>query len=223
MRFLSRFVLTLAIAGLVAGQSYAQPRFGGAMRGIMVNPAFLLRNTDVQKELKLTEEQIADYKKFSDGIQETMREKFQELIGLDEKERDAKIKELMTSISADCMKAVKLTADQSKRLKQIGLQAQGAEAYSDPEVQKALKLTDKQKEEIKTIQKDAQKDMEDMFRDLQGGDRQEIAKKMQEHQKATNQKVVAVLSEDQKKAWKKLVGAPFELKMQGFGGGRQRQ
>ena len=84
---------------------------------------------------------------------------------------------------------------------------------TDSDVEKALKLDNAQKEKIKTIAGDAMAQMRELFQP--GGDPQEMAKKRAAMQKESMDRVTAILSADQKAAWKELVGAPFEVQFQG--------
>src|SRR5439155_18323809 len=113
-----------------------------------------------------------------------------------------KFQALNKTVSEEQMKALSdiLSADQIKRLKQISLQTRGAQAFADAEVQKELKLTDDQKDKIKTINDDARQEMQTLFQP--GGDREEAQKKMTALRKETMEKVMGVLTDDQKKAWK---------------------
>jgi hypothetical protein len=103
-----------------------------------------------------------------------------------------------------------LSADQIKRLKQIQLQQRGLEAFRDAEVEKALKLSDEQKEKLKTIAEEVRKEMGGLFQRGQGGNPREAFQKMQEMRTKAREKADAVLTDEQKKAWKELTGAPFE-------------
>jgi hypothetical protein len=121
------------------------------------------------------------------------------------------------------MKALEgvLKPEQMKRLKQIELQMHGAGAFHDAKVQTALKITDEQKEKIKSIQEDAGKEIRELFT---GGGRDFRAngEKMQKINKETMKKTMGVLSPEQKKAWRDMVGEPFEMKREQRPMGRPR-
>ena len=51
-------------------------------------------------------------------------------------------------------------------------------------------------------------------------DRQAAMQKIQALRKETNTKVMALMTEDQKKTWKEMTGEPFEVTYQGGRGGR---
>jgi len=131
--------------------------------------------------------------------------------------------ELGRTINEETYKALAdvLKPEQIKRLKQIQLQRQGTFAFMSPDTQMELKLTDDQKDKIKTIGDDARQEMGALFEEQDQAARQ---KKMAAFQKETMEKITAVLTDDQKKTWKEMTGEPFEYKPdpgEGFGGGRR--
>jgi len=174
-------------------------------------PGLLLLNQEsVQKELKLSKDQIKDVK----SAWGKQMEAFRGLQDVDEEERPKKIQEIAKE--GDKAVAKILKKDQTKRLKQITLQVQGAQAFADPAVAKELKLSDEQKKKIKGIQDAAQKEMREAFQDA-AGDQEELQKKMGEIRKSTNDKTMKLLTDDQKKTWKKMTGKKFEGKLNFFG------
>jgi hypothetical protein len=114
-----------------------------------------------------------------------------------------------------------LKPEQEKRYKQISLQAQGARAFQDPEVQKQLKLTDDQKASLKTIMEDAAKEQQELRQGAQGGNRQEAGQKMAALRKETMEKAQNVLTDAQKTTWKDVIGKPFAIKFERPGGPRR--
>ena len=112
--------------------------------------------------------------------------------------------------------------DQMKRLKEIKLQVQGVRAFNDPDIAKALDLTDEEKTKIKAIEDEGRTAMRGLFQP--GGDPQAMRQKIEEFRKSQLEKVTAVLTADQKAKWKELTGEPFkgEIQMGPPGGGRRR-
>src|SRR5207245_2781460 len=85
----------------------------------------------------------------------------------------------------------------------------GANLLRMPEVQAELKITDEQRTKIQTIVDDQRNAMRELFQGGGGGDRQAMMQKMQELRKQTDDKIAAVLTDDQKSKWKEMTGAPF--------------
>lgn len=213
MRSLKMSLTALGIAALLASPAWAQ-RGGGMFGG---GPAFLISNKSVQEELKLDDKQVEKAKEVSDKVREKMTalRDSSELQNLEGAERFTKMQELMKPINEEASKSVAelLKPEQSKRLKQISLQQQGAFAFSNPEFQKEMKFTDDQKAKLKDIQEATNKRMVEI-REEAAGDFQAMREKMTEMRKETLEKITALLSDDQKKDWKEKTGAPFEIKFE---------
>src|SRR5205814_2046834 len=108
------------------------------------------------------------------------------------------------------------------RLEQIQNQQAGIGMYAKEDVQKALKLSSDQKEKIRAINEDMQKNMRDLFSGGaggRGGFDPEAMRKRQALQKEAAEAIAKVLDADQKAALKDVTGAPFELRLEGFGAG----
>jgi Spy/CpxP family protein refolding chaperone len=221
MRRSVKVLLTFGLVALLASPVLAQQqrqRQGGGRGGF---GAALLQNPDVQKELKITDDQKEKLTKISADIREKHKDDLAKARDLSQEDRA----KLMKEISDESSKAYSevLSADQMKRYKQIQLQQRGAGAFSDPEVQQTLKLTDDQKSKLKTINEDSRKEMQEAFQSAQGGDRQAAQKKIQTLRKDTMDKASAVLTDDQKKAWKDMTGEHFELTAGPGGAGAGRR
>jgi Spy/CpxP family protein refolding chaperone len=237
---LLKTTMILTLMCLLVGPALAQERGqgrGGRGGGFGGGPGMLIQNSSVQKELKLSDDEIKKIKEAVDGINSKHQEERAALRNLQGDERREKGQELGRKVTEETNQALAsiLTPEQSKRLKEITLQQEGARAFNGEEVQKALKLTDDQKDKIKTINEDAAKDMRELF--PQGGRRgaggaggggavdaatfKEMQTKMAAIRKETLDKVTSVLTDDQKKAWKDMTGAPFEVKFEPRQGGRR--
>ncbi len=195
MRVLFRLVSLATVVALSSSAALAQGqfRFGAG--------DFLLGQESVQKELKLSEEQI---KKVED-LSASMREKFKEALGLEGDERRTKWEE----IRKENEKAVEiLKPEQSKHLKQISYQQQGAGAFANAEVVEALKLTNEQKQEVEKINHESR--FAQMRELIKGAADEEDRKKIEELRKDASEKVVKLLSDEQKAKWKDLQGEPFK-------------
>jgi Spy/CpxP family protein refolding chaperone len=208
MRSTRTTLLALSAAALLASPAFAQPPGGG--RGGMQRGGgglgMLLGNASVQEELKLDDKQKEKIKEFA----AKQREAQQGLRDLDQDERRAKMAEMNKHAEAFAKEV--LTADQNKRMKQIVIQSAGLRAFSMEDVAKELKLTDDQKEKIKTLNDDLQKDVRELFQG--GGDPQENMQKVQSLNKEFMTKAAGVLTDEQKKHWTEMTGKPFTVRMQ---------
>ncbi len=222
MRTLARWGVVLGVVIFMAGVAEAQQPGGGKGRGGRGGPgmgggvANLLGMEVVQKDLNLEQDQIDKAKTAIKEVTDKYQSEMAELRNLQGEERMEKGRELNKKVTDETLKALAsvLKPEQIDRLKQIQLQQRGAQAFNDAEVQKSLKLTDEQKEKIKTINDDAGKEMREMF---QGGGARgpEAAQKMNELRKATGEKVMSVLTPEQKETWKTMTGKHIDLPMGG--------
>ncbi|MBV9122850.1 MAG: hypothetical protein JO112_05805 [Planctomycetes bacterium] len=222
MNSLGKVSVALGVVLLLTQVALAQRFQGrpGGRGGFNPGPLGLLQSEAVQKELNLTDDQVQQIQKIAAGSREKHRDDFQKLRDVEEADRPMKLQELRKTMNDEDAKALAglLKPEQEKRLKQLTIQREGYRAFSDPEVQKELNLTDDQKTQIQTITTDAGKETRDLF---QGGGApsQDSRKKMQEIQKQTTEKVQSVLTDTQKKTWKELTGEPFEFPRGQFGPG----
>jgi len=221
------------------GQGGAGGFGGGFGRGTGDLSMTVATNKALQEELKVTEEQVTSLKEKMKPVQDKMREMFTRGGGNPQNqtaEERAKMTEERTKLRDESRKAAAevLKPEQMARLKQIQLQASGVTAFSEEEVQTALKLTDEQKSKLKGIGEEFTKDRTEMMREafqgFQPGQQQDPAKmqeRMQDMQKKTAKltresmaKASEVLNDDQQATWKKMVGEAFDMAklQQGFGG-----
>jgi Spy/CpxP family protein refolding chaperone len=212
-----QITLVAAVVAMAASPALAQERqrqrqgggFGGFGGGVM-----LLGQKSVQEELKLSEDQV---KKIQD-LQAKQREAFQGFGDLSQEERRTKMQELNKANNEAVAKILK--PEQVKRFKEISLQQQVrfgvGFVLNNEEVAKALKITDEQKEKIREIQSKSREELQGVERNEEG------LKKIQEVRKATSEKVMGVLTAEQKEQLKKMQGEPFKGEIQ-FGGRRQQQ
>jgi hypothetical protein len=199
MRTLKQMAVGLGLLAFVASPAFAQGRGGFGMGG-----GNLLGNQSVQKELKMDDAQ----KEKATQLAADMREKAQGLRDLSQEEQQKARAELMASTNKAVAEILK--PEQLKRYNEIRYQQMGAAAFGDPVVAAKLKLTDEQKDKIKTVNSDSQSQMREIFQEFQN-DREGAQKKMTALRKETNDKAVAVLTSEQKTTWKELQGAPFEF------------
>jgi hypothetical protein len=200
-------------AALLASEAQAQPGGGGGrggrggrgMGGMMAGPGGLLRlaeNAQVQKELEVVDDQKTKLTELSTA-QQTAR---QDLRNLSQEERQTK----MQSMNDDLLKKLGdiLLPKQLERLKQIQLQVGGPSTLSSDEVVKALNITDDQKAKMKAINDEAQTKMQDAMQNATGP---EGMTKMQELNKETLEKLLAVLTPEQTAKFEAMKGAKIDI------------
>ena len=208
MRGCFKTALAFGVVAILAGPAMAQGRGGMGMGG----PANLLGNSSVQKELKLDDAQIAKATTLATETREKMMALREQLTDLQGQERAMKQAELAKPINEGVMKSASefLKPEQVKRLTQIEIQTRGANALTDSAIAKKLGVTEEQTAKVKTILADQQAEMQEI-RQSAGNDFQAAMPKITALRKETNTKVMALMTEDQKKTWKEMTGEPFEV------------
>lgn len=213
-----------------------------AMRVINSNPAALLSNAGVQKELKLDEEQIKAVGEmaktsgfgfggfgkggkggFDDAAKERMTkmmDKLGQLKDVPEDKLEDKIREVFKEELEGPTKAAEkiLKPEQAKRLQQIGRQNAGLRGLVAADTAKELKLTDDQTTKIKELATELEKDTAELMRAAGGGKggfgggSPETREKITNLRKEAMDKAHEALTAEQKSKWKELIGEAFEVK-----------
>jgi len=162
----------------------------------------LLRQHSVQTDLKLTDVHGKKVHEFATG----QWKKAKEIHKLPASEQDAKYAEL-TKENEKFLSDL-LTADQRKRLDQIALQVAGLLQAERPDNASALGLTSDQKKKLQELHKEAHKEAKAILKEATDTDTKHAElKKLHE---TNQQRLLSVLTSDQKAKWKTLIGAEFK-------------
>jgi len=224
--------LTVAVAMTLAAVGQAQDEKKGGRRGqggggFTMPVLGLLENPDVQKELKLTEDDKAALallkkeleesdKKFRESLKDVPREEIRGKMTDRTKERDKMVGEVLGS--------------KFERYKQVELQVYGLSfALMSPANQDKLKITEDQKTKIREVTMAAfgggggrgKRGEKGDKGGNAGSDDPEARKKAgEERRKKQTEDLMAILTDDQKKTWKDMIGTPitFEVQTPRFGG-----
>jgi hypothetical protein len=178
--------------------------------------SFLVFRAKVQEDLKLS---AVQKEKLEDHLKERMpifMEFFQKIDGLKGQEREKELQayrpkelEKLAAVLRETLKE-----DQRKRLRQLELQQEGAIAlcHGDSEIGKELKITDEQRKQFMAVIQDLQKKIEPLTKEAQsGGDPREIWPKIMKIRRQFEERIVALLTDSQKKQWKERVGKALNL------------
>jgi hypothetical protein len=110
-----------------------------------------------------------------------------------------------------------LTPAQVKRFRQINLQLQGLRSFFSPDFAKEMKATAEQMAQIKKIKEDADKEKKELQKGAGASlTANEARKKMADINKKTDDRILVLLTPEQKVKWKDLIGEPFKGEI-GFG------
>src|SRR5262249_9415820 len=153
----------------------------------------------VQKELKLTDEQLAAYRKSAPDRPTPIPPK-----PTPEQRQALRDAEAASAKRADAFVKDVMTPEQRKRFRQILLQRAGAAASSDEEVQEALKLSDDQKAKYKSVLQDMRKTQIDLAKAVRDerATTAERSRKADAVQREYGDKLLGLLTDEQKKVWK---------------------
>lgn len=217
-RLLSYAVLVAGVLAMTSSLALAQPDgqgrrggrggfFGFGLEGLIAMP-------EVQKELKLSDEDAAKITKKLEELRPARGTGagFQDFQNLSQEERQKRMEEFRKQREESAKKveeALKadLTADQFKRLNELRLQREGlGMSIERPEVADKLKLTSEQKEKVKTVI--AANRPQFGRGGGQGGERPS-REEMQQRREKFQADLMAVLTPEQKTAWENLQGAKF--------------
>jgi hypothetical protein len=193
--------VALMAAALLAGPAAA--KYHGAGARLLLNPG-------VQQELKLDKAQVDQVTAALKKVHEEYKDDIAKL-------RDRSVPHDQRAALADKVahasrKAVKgiLRPEQAQRFSQIRLQVAGVDGFLSHKAQKALKLTDAQKAQVEALTASFHKEVHALF---QGGTvkRPEAFKKVHALREEKMGAALAVLTTEQKSAWKELIGEPFHI------------
>jgi hypothetical protein len=210
-------------------------RMGGGDRNSLLN---LLQIKEVRDELKVTEDQDPKIGEVREAVRNTPRPEglpdFRTIRDLPEEEQQAALAK-MQEFNASREKEAKtklaavLDENQMKRLRGLAVQRMGdLEALNTADIAAEVKLNDEQKAQLKEQRDEQRKAMFTGF----GGGRGEgnappaggegggnFRERMQELRKASNEKAVGVLNDEQKTAYAAIKGDEFKFPPPQFGGG----
>ncbi len=207
MRLFGKLVLTLGALALLASPALAQGRggFGGGAAGFLMAP-------NVQKDLKLTDEQVRKVQETLRDIRERHQSEYSALRDASSDVRQTKMATLNETVSDEVKKALSFSAEQSKRYDQISLQARGLQAFASASVDERLKLTSDQKSKIREIVEATRSSFAGAVnKDASEQERTEARNKRAATQKQNMTKVQALLTDDQKNTWKEMTGEPIVI------------
>jgi hypothetical protein len=180
-----------------------QPLPGQPLPGPFLNPqVVLLMNKDVQKDLRLTEEQVQKVNDITKKQMDVIKDippgkdgfkKIQEVLESSKKELDGI-----------------LSKEQAARLQQLILQAKGPAAFFDPVVLRELKIEpDQQGKLVKTVAEAMGKQFKVIIesKDLKPD---EIQKKFAAMNREVVGDIVKQLTAEQQTKWKEMTGRAFD-------------
>ena len=206
----------------VVGQAGAAPPVAARATMDMGRKLPLLNLEQVQKELKITEEQKEKIAEF----QKELREKIEaqefpsQLDDLSREEREKRVaevvekrKELVAEAEENLEEILK--PKQATRLGEIALQLRGVDGLKDKDVAEALDLSEEQVAKIGDAIAWEREEQRKLFQSRKEGgerpDQKELMKKMEQIRTKAEAKALEVLTDAQESKYEKMKGAAFKL------------
>lgn len=180
--------------------------FGFRAAGGALSLLDLLRQEKVQDELGLSPEVREQLSTLSETLRSEMFASFRELRDLSDDERTAKMAEMTASVRTKVQAL--LTPEQTSRLKQLELQREGPSALARDEIAEQMQLSPEQRESIRAVIEEASSRGQ-FGRGDQAGSREERQQQREASQRERDRKLLAILTDAQRRQWTALLGEPF--------------
>lgn len=217
LRTTSLFFCTLALVVMVADQAQAQQRrrpwrFYSDTYSVGVA---LLQVEKVQAELDLNSDQIAKATEIGEKLSEDRREVYSGLSREEWRERGDELRKETAELAKTAATTIAESLDdtQKQRWLEVTLQVRGPAALPGEHLAEHLKLDDVQTKKLIDLTNAQREKMFELFRQSrdQGLSREEGFEKFTALVEETNKERLAVLSDEQKTAFKEFQGEKFEL------------
>ncbi len=216
--FVPAIALVLAVTFVAAAQE-RQParrsRRGGGSHSSLIG---LVSLEQVQKEMKLNEEQIGKVKKVVETLTAEWTKEYGALREIEDRtKRSAKTAELRKQFDSKARKQLGavVSREQMIRLYQIRLQVRPVlDSLGDKYIADKLKLTDEQKKKLAEINKDMQAQRTKLFSSMRDATREQRSEAYAKYRKLRTEaekKALEVLTAAQKKTFEELKGEAFKL------------
>jgi hypothetical protein len=242
MRRIHQSVLAAALAAALAVPALAQQQPGqpGAQPGQPGQPAKagqlpgsfrqpIYQFPDVQRSLKITEEQIRRLNQANDRLMNEFRTGYGKLGDLAEAQRAARTQELLRVYNTGAMRAAQdvLNEEQMNRYRQIHWQYQGAGAFLDEDLARKLKLADEQLQRLRQLNDTFDRKLEQIQR-APGANPEEIARRYTGLRRDQLEQLNKILNEQQQRMWREMTGDPYQFQYRppprpGGAGGTDRE
>jgi hypothetical protein len=166
---------------------------------------FLVRDSGVQAELKLSGDQKTAVRRLLDEIDPTLWL----LRDTSPEEGGERVQALIAKAKSNLSGVLK--KEQLTRLDQIVLQAQGPEALCLPGVAQRLTLSSSQKQEIRETIESRRKELQELFEQVTKGTDKDPQEKVAKIRAAEQEQLLLILTESQQKQWAAMLGKSIDL------------
>lgn len=161
----------------------------------------LLRQKSVRDDLKMDQEEGKKVFEFT----AKQHEAAEKVMALPEAEHKAKFDAMARE--NEHFLATHLTPEQRKRLEQISMHLAGLMWVTRPAIARDLNLTAEQKQKARQLQGEARAEVAAV---IHAENRDTRRQKIEELHKANRERLMSLLTDEQKAKWKELAGPPFK-------------
>ena len=198
------FIFLALIVSLMAPPASAQQGGGGWARLFQIPAVALAQLDEVQEELKLSDDQKKQVAELNEKLNQDRRELFQS----GDREQ---FREKWAKMNADASAEFKKLLDdaQAERVQEIYIQVNGPAVLADESVAEELKLSDEQRQALRDVM-DASRNAF-MGAGLRDMDREAAAEKIDELMASHDEKLLEVLSDDQRQQFDQMQGEEIEV------------
>jgi len=167
-------------------------------------------NQGVRNQLKLQPEQFQKLEKSYMDYYGKYKSSLGSLDKLNEQERTQKLNDLSSSFGSNVMKSAEgtLTPEQMQRFRQLDIQYRGYDALNDPDIQRKLKLTDEQREQLRKYGRQYNEQMNSIYKD---NNREAATKRYNDLRRQSSDRINSTLTEEQRRAWRDITGDPYNF------------
>ena len=210
--------VVLATTGVATqpSKSPAQPGIKSGFQTPSQTPFF--NNPDIRANIKLSDDQFnrlnkaytdayGPYQKMLSGLPDTLTDQ-QRIDRTQQMTRDFYSKFNNTANDV-------LNPQQRTRFNQLSLQYQGPAAFSDPTVTERLKLTPEQRTKLNELDQQWTKQM-NTISDKYRSDPKAASTQFNDLVKTNNERVNAILNDQQQRTWREMIGDPFTFQANAY-------
>jgi Spy/CpxP family protein refolding chaperone len=176
-------------------------------------PSPLYRQDDVARSLNLTADQLSRLNRATDDLQSRYRSDFDRLGSLSDRERAARSADLMRRYGTDWSKATSdiFNDQQRSRYGQLDLQYRGIGAFSDPELQRRMNLTDQQIAQMRDLDTWSLERMRE-FPERMRTSQDRGAQAWSDYRRQGQERLNKILTPEQQRAWSQITGEPYNFR-----------
>ena len=170
----------------------------------------LFQYADVRRSLNLTDEQINSLNTANDQFHQRLQDQTVRLKSLSETDRAVELQKQPTSQQDDFYRSANgvLTPEQMRRYRQLEYQIQGTGALLSPDVRKRLNLADGQILMLQDLHDQTPRNLRSAGQN-RGETGSDAAARYNKYRQESNNRISAILNEDQRRAWREMTGEPF--------------